>query len=158
MNPRASHFKYTEHSLCVCCFSAGCRWPRGSDQWRWGLLRFITPLSDPHTLSCIHLLSLFWLPEFDQFLAGRAQAADHLPSMKSSSSVGVSPSSPRQAAQEQNHEQIFRLWAPPLILALIESTQRGSFVSNTEFGSGCVWNCWPLIKKTTCMLFVACVS
>uniref|UniRef100_A0A9R1SLE6 Target of Myb protein 1-like n=2 Tax=Cyprinus carpio TaxID=7962 RepID=A0A9R1SLE6_CYPCA len=47
--------------------------------------------------------------EFDQFLAGRAQAADHLPSMKSSSSVGVSPSSPRQAAQEQNHEQIFRL-------------------------------------------------
>ncbi|XP_016364939.1 target of Myb protein 1 isoform X2 [Sinocyclocheilus rhinocerous] len=47
--------------------------------------------------------------EFDQFLAGRAQAADHLPSMKSSSSGGVSPSSPRQAAQEQNHEQIFRL-------------------------------------------------
>uniref|UniRef100_A0A673MCI4 Target of Myb protein 1-like n=1 Tax=Sinocyclocheilus rhinocerous TaxID=307959 RepID=A0A673MCI4_9TELE len=46
---------------------------------------------------------------FDQFLAGRAQAADHLPSMKSSSSGGVSPSSPRQAAQEQNHEQIFRL-------------------------------------------------
>ncbi|XP_026116533.1 target of Myb protein 1 isoform X1 [Carassius auratus] len=47
--------------------------------------------------------------EFDQFLAGRAQAADHLPSMKSVSSVGVGPSSPRQTAQEQNHEQIFRL-------------------------------------------------
>ncbi|KAK2888718.1 hypothetical protein Q8A67_014093 [Cirrhinus molitorella] len=47
--------------------------------------------------------------EFDKFLAGRAKAADHLPSTKSSSSAGVSPASPRQTAQEQNHEQIFRL-------------------------------------------------
>ncbi|XP_073707540.1 target of Myb1 membrane trafficking protein-like isoform X2 [Garra rufa] len=47
--------------------------------------------------------------EFDKFLAGRAKVADHLPSMKSSSSAGVSPASPRQTAQEQNHEQIFRL-------------------------------------------------
>ncbi|XP_077101702.1 TOM1-like protein 2 isoform X3 [Siphateles boraxobius] len=42
--------------------------------------------------------------EFDQFLAGRAEAADHLPSMKN-----VVHSSPRQATQEQNHEQIFTL-------------------------------------------------
>ncbi|RXN32531.1 target of Myb 1-like isoform X2 [Labeo rohita] len=47
--------------------------------------------------------------EFDKFLAGRAKAADHLPSMKSSSSAGVGPASPRQAEQEQNLEQIFRL-------------------------------------------------
>ncbi|XP_058633955.1 target of Myb1 membrane trafficking protein-like isoform X2 [Onychostoma macrolepis] len=43
--------------------------------------------------------------EFDKFLSGRAEAADHLPSKKSSSSGGVRPSSPRPAA----HEQIFRL-------------------------------------------------
>ncbi|XP_043086784.1 target of Myb protein 1-like isoform X2 [Puntigrus tetrazona] len=47
--------------------------------------------------------------EFDKFLAGRAEAADHLPSMRSSPSVAVRPSSPRQTAQEQNLEQIFRL-------------------------------------------------
>ncbi|XP_067314902.1 target of Myb1 membrane trafficking protein-like isoform X1 [Pseudorasbora parva] len=47
--------------------------------------------------------------EFDKFLAGRATAADHIPAMNNSSSVGLSLSSPRQATQEQNHEQIFTL-------------------------------------------------
>ncbi|XP_039512519.1 target of Myb protein 1-like isoform X2 [Pimephales promelas] len=41
--------------------------------------------------------------EFDKFLAGRAEAADHLPLMNNVSS------SPRQATQEQSHEHIFTL-------------------------------------------------
>ncbi|KAK7154716.1 hypothetical protein R3I93_009610 [Phoxinus phoxinus] len=47
--------------------------------------------------------------EFDKFLAGRAEAADHLPAMNNVPSAGVVHSSPRQATQEQSHEQIFTL-------------------------------------------------
>ncbi|XP_073809556.1 target of Myb1 membrane trafficking protein-like isoform X1 [Danio rerio] len=47
--------------------------------------------------------------EFDKFLAGRASAADHLPSMNSSAGVTVSPPRPQQATHQQNHEQLFTL-------------------------------------------------
>lgn len=118
MNTACVYFCMLLVFLITCwCFSAWCWWQWGCDQWRWASADGYYSSYLIH--SVIHsslFCSFFWLSEFDKFLAGRAKAADHLPSMKSSSSAGVGPASPRQAEQEQNLEQIFRLWHPPHIL------------------------------------------